>query len=680
MDLISKYFPDNTDSLDTKTALYNKERLLSFSISLLQVTLIFFIVTVYTIEPSSGIIEYAPYVVIAFVVNSFISLRFRPAFLFLISLIIIYSAFSILAGSFIVFTGLALVGICHLPLSSRARTGIMLLAGILLALFRTEVFNIPWLNMAIMYLAPMFMFRMIIYLYELKHNPGTGSIFRNLSYFFLFPNIFFLFFPIIDHKTYLRTYYTSDEKEVWQKGVRWMLRGLVHIMCYRIICFNFLVDVSEVSDLASLLQYLFSNYSLILRLSGIFHFTLGLLCMFGLNLPKAFDNYFAATGFVDLWRRINIYWRDFILKIFFYPVMFRYKKVMKKNLLAITMMSVFIITWLLHSYQLFWITGHFSVKLTDVVFWLTVGMCITVNSVLIERAARDGRPPEVKMGHLVKMIRIQAMFLFMSLMWSLWNSHSIADWLYVISNGKKAGAEQLGWITGGFLVITLIGVLVLRILEKPGVKKITGLSPGNTLFLTVPVLLTMFLVSFKSVNAHLPGKMKELYIDISNSSPNAVERSNAEVGYYDRLIEGDEESTIGIGGRSFKKRLQKNPYTNAYFISKELLSRRMKPDLHIEGLDHDFSSNSFGMRDKEYTLQKGAGTTRIALLGGSYEMGSGVSDHEVFETITEERLNQADLPGTGKVEIFNFAAGGYYLLQHVELSNTVIHKYSPDAV
>ena len=52
-----------------------------------------------------------------------------------------------------------------------------------------------------------------------------------------------------------------------------------------------------------------------------------------------------------------------------------------------------------------------------------------------------------------------------------------------------------------------------------------------------------------------------------------------------------------------------------------------------------FSTNKWGMRDQHYELQKAPQTYRIAILGASIEMGVGVGDQEVFESLFEERLN-----------------------------------------
>ena len=56
----------------------------------------------------------------------------------------------------------------------------------------------------------MFMFRMIIYLYELKHIKKPESLVDTLSYFFLLPNYCFMHFPVVDYRTMQRGYFADD--------------------------------------------------------------------------------------------------------------------------------------------------------------------------------------------------------------------------------------------------------------------------------------------------------------------------------------------------------------------------------------------------------------------------------------------------------------------------------------
>ncbi len=61
-------------------------------------------------------------------------------------------------------------------------------------------------------------------------------------------------------------------------------------------------------------------------MSGQFHIIVGMLHLFGFNLPETHHSYFLASSFTDFWRRINIYWKDFMMKIFFYPAYFALSK------------------------------------------------------------------------------------------------------------------------------------------------------------------------------------------------------------------------------------------------------------------------------------------------------------------------------------------------------------------
>src|SRR5207244_2323581 len=74
-------------------------------------------------------------------------------------------------------------------------------------------------------LATMFMFRMIIYLYELKHAKKPESLTDTLSYFFLLPNYCFLHFPVIDYRTMQRGYFARAIHETQRAGLQMMFRG-----------------------------------------------------------------------------------------------------------------------------------------------------------------------------------------------------------------------------------------------------------------------------------------------------------------------------------------------------------------------------------------------------------------------------------------------------------------------
>src|SRR5262249_52420626 len=102
-----------------------------------------------------------------------------------------------------------------------------------------------------------------------------------------------------------------------------------------------------------------------LKISGQFHIIVGLLHMFGFNLPETHHLYLLSSSFTDLWRRMNIYWKDFLMKILFYPAYFRLKRFGATTAMVMSTLFVSIATWFLHGYQYFWIRGSIDYAWQD---------------------------------------------------------------------------------------------------------------------------------------------------------------------------------------------------------------------------------------------------------------------------------------------------------------------------
>jgi hypothetical protein len=87
------------------------------------------------------------------------------------------------------------------------------------------------------------------------------------------------------------------------------------------------------------------------------------------------------------------------------------------------------------------------------------------------------------------------------------------------------------------------------------------------------------------------------------------------------------------------------------------------------------------MRDKDYELKPPPGTCRIALIGTSPELGSSVSDDQVWETVLEDHLNREnDRKGIAQYEILNFSVGHYCPLQRLRALETKAFSFNPDIV
>jgi len=71
----------------------------------------------------------------------------------------------------------------------------------------------------------------------------------------------------------------------------------------------------------------------------------------------------------------------------------------------------------------------------------------------------------------------------------------------------------------------------------------------------------------------------------------------------------------------------------------------------------------------------------MVLLGGSIEMGSGVTTEETYENLAEVMLNEEQVyPSYKGVEIVNLSAPGLHLPQQIARVDRMVPQFNPDAV
>ena len=333
-----------------------------------------------------------------------------------------------------------LIGVCYLPIAWFGRAALMACLAFACALARPENVATAIPDNVWPVLATMFMFRMVIYLYELKHAKKPETLVDTLSYFFLLPNYCFLHFPVIDYRTFQRGYFAKDIHATQRAGLQMMFRGTVHLLLYRLVYHELLIPADEVRGAASLALFLAGNYLLYLRVSGQFHMACGMLHLFGYQLPETHHHYLLATSFTDYWRRINIYWKDFMVRLVFNPVVFRLKHWPRAAALAAATVVVFLTTWALHAYQSFWLRGTWGLSKPDALFWGILGGLVLVNVQLDARrpAGRSLRNAPHSPGQLaIRALKTIATFTTIALLWSLWSSPSVGAWLGMLRRGLR---------------------------------------------------------------------------------------------------------------------------------------------------------------------------------------------------------------------------------------------------
>jgi len=375
-------------------------------------------------------------------VHYLLAYRWKKPFFVAVSITGLTWVFGLTTSTWILALSAPLIGVTFLPIAWHARAGIIAAMALTFALMRPEGGSTTSLipESALPVLATMFMFRMIIFLYERKHAKKQESLVDTLSYFFLLPNYCFLHFPVVDYRTFQRGYFAKDIHETQRTGLRMMFRGTTHLLLYRLVYHEFLISAEEVHNLGSLAGYLVCNYLLYLRVSGQFHMACGMLHLFGFQLPETHHNYLLATGFTDYWRRVNIYWKDFMVRIVFNPVVFRLKRWPQPAALALATSVVFVTTWMLHAYQSFWLRGTWGFSVPDALFWGILGVLVMVNVQLDARRsrARAAKQPATTLTALgIRGAKIAGTFTTIAVLWSLWSSSSVSAWIGMIHRGMK---------------------------------------------------------------------------------------------------------------------------------------------------------------------------------------------------------------------------------------------------
>jgi hypothetical protein len=626
-----------------------------------------------------------------FVVHSLLPSRIRLQFFVLLSLAAIMLILGVVRGSWLVGLGMLLIVLSHLRIRFAMRLVLILLVGGALAVLRSGALKAPWVAGIWPIFGAMFMFRMIVYVYDLKNRAAPFGIWRSMAYFFMLPNVCFTLFPVVDYKTFSRGYYKIDPFVTYQTGVNWVFRGLIQLILYRAVYQYLPADPSSIVSASGAALYFVRPYLLYLRISGSFHLVVGMLHLFGFNLPRTNFNYLLASSFTDYWRRVNIYWKDFLQKIFFNPFYMLFKRSMSGTAaLVFTTFTAFFATWALHSYQWFWIRNAFPVIWQDVVFWSLMGILVLGNMLYEDRRGRTRslgiKPPSVGSA-LILGLRTIGTFLVICMSWAIWSAESVGELGIALDKLLHPRLVDVGWILAGLIGLGIAAIIYSR-LERRGGQEVES-SPRIRL-MGVPIPLSALRVSvgaaglifimfgqlyfrYTPVVANALGQLKNpLFL-------NARDQQMLTRGYYEDLTDvsrfNPQLAELYKGRPADWNRCWAIHRTGGFPTHEILPSRRVV----FKGAL--MTTNRWGMRDRDYDKAKPAGTYRFALLGSSHSMGSGVTDDESFENIVEDRLNREISPRTGlRYEILNFSIAGYGPVSNLAILEERVFDFQPDAM
>ena len=106
-----------------------------------------------------------------------------------------------------------------------------------------------------------------------------------------------------------------------------------------------------------------------------------------------------------------------------------------------------------------------------------------------------------------------------------------------------------------------------------------------------------------------------------------------------------------------------------------------RPNVQTRLMGVDVKINTDGLRDREYSRQKGENTVRIAVVGDSITFGWGVDQEQTYPRQLERELNrQRPLGPDVTFEVLNFGVGNYGITDVAAMLQSKAFFYQPDLV
>lgn len=615
---------------------------------------------------------------VGFVIHDRLPPARRLAFFAVLSVLVTVTVLGFPGGLYLLGVSAVLIGVCHARLALRVRVGILLALGVALCWLRAwpGLGDVPTVVGPV--LGGMFMFRLALYVRAIHDGTSPTGGWRAVAYFFMIPNVCYPLYPVVDYDTFIATHYDADRFRIYDRALKLIVRGLLQLVAYRIVYYEISLDSLYVNDLRDLVRYVVANFLLYVKISGQFHLITGVLGLYGFRLPEANHLYFLAASPNDFWRRINIYWKDFMLKVVYTPSYFRLRRY--GNLFAIVAATivVFAVTWFLHSYQYFWLQAEWQIaSRRNVLFWGIFAVLVLGATLWETRPGRRRRPRTARGWSLKRGVTTMLTFLAIASLWSLWNAETGGTWLLMWAQATKGSVTDVAVIAG--LIVTFVLLAGFgwgaATLETPQTDReaLPALATRGTR--RAAVLCGLIVIGAPALWRALPAQYADLGDHLHGRGEAPAGFALVQRAYYQALTKDDNRTAVPWVTRP--------DYSHEWAVfgpQKDFLQREYPRSASLTFRGQTLTTNQWGFRGHEYSLAKPPGTWRVEIYGPSDLMGWGVGDREVFSTPLENMLDSAAHAHGLRAEVLNFSVPGTSLAQEVALLQDRGLKFQPDLV
>ena len=234
-----------------------------------------------------------------------------------------------------------------------------------------------------------------------------------------------------------------------------------------------------------------------------------------------------------------------MLRIFYFPAYFRLRKLGSTTALVVATLFVFVMTWLLHAYQWFWLRGTTLLVSQDMLFWTILGVLVVINAIYEDRHGRErtlGKTTRGWRSLARRMLQTFGTFTVICVLWSFWTSESLTDWFTLWSAlGGPVTFEPGHLIIPAIALVIIFGVIQAGRGES-GVRNAAAAPPASRWRLglaTAASFALLLVLGIEQIYSNFPSEVATTIQALRSGRLSRLDNAKLERGYYENLLQVD---------------------------------------------------------------------------------------------------------------------------------------------
>ena len=290
------------------------------------------------------------------------------------------------------------------------------------------------------------------------------------------------------------------------------------------------------------------------------------------------------------------------MKLFFYPIHFKLRKLGTLWALSVATLVTFLATWLLHSWQWFWIRGTPLLDWKDFSFWMILAVLVLVTAIYETTRGRKRTltPSGLRLRRrLILGLQATAVFSLMCILWAYWSCQTWAEFEAMIDAASRPTLREVMIVLGALLLVCVCGMLWGSSSRETSEGRATKEVGGPFKFWTSAVMVSMGAVCLLIAPSlamrmvpSLRGSIVRLHHDALNSRDLALQRR----GYYEEL--DVRQSGMGQWGAPQDPEGWSEGRKVFYRQRSDFLMKEIVPSVSTILGGAPVKSNRLGMRDR----------------------------------------------------------------------------------